>query len=193
MLRQLYDWTLSLARHRHARWALCGVSFAESSFFPVPPDVLLIAMVIADRVKAWSLAFLTTVSSVLGGLAGYAIGYFVFDAVGLPIIEFYGATDKFETLRNWYNEWGAWIVFAAGLTPIPYKIFTIFSGATGLDLMLFVLASAASRGLRFFAVATLLYWVGPPIRDFIERRLGLVFTIFVIGLIGGFVLVRAMM
>ena len=190
MLRRLYDWTLALAVHRNARVALAGVSFAESSFFPIPPDVMLIPMVIADRARAWSLALVTTVTSVAGGMAGYAIGYFLFEAVGQPIIEFYGAAASFATLRGWYNEWGAWIVFVAGLTPIPYKVFTIFSGVTVLDVAVFTLASIASRGLRFFVVAGLLYWVGPPIRDFIERRLSLVTTAFVILLVGGFVAIK---
>ncbi len=190
MLRSLYDWTLALAAHPRARWALGGISFAESSFFPVPPDVMLIPMVIAERARAWSLALITTLTSVIGGLAGYAIGYYLFDVAGEPIIRFYGAEQGFATLRDWYNEWGAWIVFAAGLTPIPYKIFTIFSGVTQLDIVVFSIASLASRGTRFFAVAGILYWLGPPIREFIERRLGLVFAIFVIGLFGGFVVVK---
>jgi len=184
---------MRLAAHRNARWALGGVSFAESSFFPIPPDVMLIPMVIAERGAAWLLALIATAASVAGGLAGYAIGYYLFDALGEPILEFYGAREGFETLASWYNDWGAWIVFAAGLTPIPYKVFTIFSGVTALDIAVFAGASVASRGLRFFAVAGFLYWLGPPIRDFIERRLGLVFTIFVAGLVGGFVVVRYLM
>jgi membrane protein YqaA with SNARE-associated domain len=190
LLRRLYDWTLALAAHHNARWVLGGVSFAESSFFPIPPDVLLIPMIIAERARAWSLALIATVTSVIGGIAGYAIGYFLFDLIGEPIIGFYGAEAGFTTLRDWYNEWGAWIVFAAGLTPIPYKIFTIFSGVTHLDILIFISASLASRGTRFFAVAGLLYWLGPPVRDFVERRLGLVFALFVIGLVGGFVVVN---
>jgi membrane protein YqaA with SNARE-associated domain len=190
MLRRLYDWTLALAAHRHARLALAGVSFAESSFFPIPPDVVLIPMIIADRAAAWRLALITTVASVVGGLAGYAIGYFLFDLVGRPILDLYGLEAAFADFARRYNEHGAWIVFIAGLTPIPYKLVTIASGATALDPLVFMVASVAARGLRFFVVAGLLYWLGPPIRVFIEERLALVFTIFVIGLVGGFVVVK---
>lgn len=190
MLRRLYDWTLSLAAHRHARWALGGVSFAESSFFPIPPDIMLIAMVLADRARAWTLALITTVTSVIGGLAGYAIGLLFFAAIGQPIIAIYGLETEFADLSRRFNEYGAWIVFIAGLTPIPYKLVTITSGATSLDLAVFMTASILARGLRFYVVAALLYWLGPPIRDFVERRLGLVFVLFVIGLAGGFVIVK---
>lgn len=186
MLRRLYDWTLSFAAHRHARWALAGVSFAESSVFPIPPDILLIPMVISERARAWSYALICTVASVLGGLAGYAIGFFLFETIGAAILEFYNLTEAFATFAAQYNDYGASIVFVAGVTPIPYKLITIASGATGLDFVTFVLASIAARGLRFFAVAGLLYWAGPPIRRFVERYLGLVFTAFVVLLIGGF-------
>lgn len=190
MLRRLYDWTMSLAAHRQAPRALAGVSFAESSFFPIPPDILLIPMVIAERHRAWLFATICTVASVLGGLLGWVIGAFLFEQVAQPILQVYGYADKFAEFAARYNEWGAWIVFIAGLTPFPYKVITIASGATGLSLPIFIVASILSRGLRFFAVAGLLYWLGPPIRDFIERRLGLVFTAFVVLLLGGFVVAR---
>jgi membrane protein YqaA with SNARE-associated domain len=190
MLRRLYDWTMALAAGRHAEKALAGVSFAESSFFPIPPDLLLIPMVLAERSKALRYAFVCTVASVLGGIAGYLIGAFLFDQLALPILDLYGYGEKFATFAGWYNEWGAWIVFTAGLTPFPYKVVTIASGATHLDILVFMLASIASRGLRFFVVAGLLYWAGPPIRAFIEKRLGLVFTAFVVILVGGFVVAR---
>jgi len=190
MLRRLYDWTLSLAAHRHARWALAGVSFAESSVFPIPPDILLIPMVISARARAWSYALICTVASVLGGLAGYAIGFFLFETIGTSILEFYSLTDKFAAFAAQYNDYGAGIVFIAGVTPIPYKLVTIASGATGLDFATFVIASIAARGLRFFAVAGLLYWAGPPIRDFVERHLGLAFTAFILLLVGGFIAVK---
>ncbi|TCT10734.1 membrane protein YqaA with SNARE-associated domain [Tepidamorphus gemmatus] len=192
MLRRLYDWTMSLAAHRQATRALAGVSFAESSFFPIPPDVLLIPMVIAERRRAWQFATVCTVASVLGGLLGWVIGAFLFETVAQPILQVYGYADKFTEFAARYNQWGAWIVFMAGLTPFPYKVITIASGATGLSLPIFIVASILSRGLRFFAVAGLLYWLGPPIRDFIERRLGLVFTAFVVLLLGGFVVARYM-
>lgn len=190
MLRRLYDWTMALAAGRHAEKALVGVSFAESSFFPIPPDLLLIPMVLADRTKALRYAVVCTIASVIGGVAGYLIGAFLFEQIARPLLDLYGYGAKFDVFAGWYNEWGAWIVFAAGLTPFPYKVITIASGATGLDFLVFSIASITSRGIRFFVVAGLLYWIGPPIRSFIERRLGLVFTVFVVVLIGGFVVAR---
>ena len=190
MLRGLYDWTMGLAGHRHALWALAVVSFVESSMFPIPPDVLLIPMVLAAREKAWKIAAVCTVASVLGGLAGYAIGALLFETVGRPILEFYGKTDVFLEFQDAYNEWGAWIVAGAGVTPFPYKVITIASGVTGLSLVVFTVASVLSRGARFFVVAALLWKFGPTLRDFIERRLGLMFTIFFVSLVGGFVLIR---
>lgn len=170
-----------------APYALGAVSFAESSVFPIPPDVLLIPMVIAERAKAWFFAFLCTVTSVAGGVLGYLIGALLFEAVAMPILSFYGYGDSFKDFAARYNEWGAWIVFIAGVTPFPFKVITIASGATGLNMLVFVIASVLARGLRFYVVAGLLFWLGPPIRTFIEKRLGLVFTVFVIALVGGFV------
>ncbi len=190
MIRALYDYTLSLAEHPRARWALGAVSFAESSVFPIPPDVLLIPMVLAERAKARSLAILCTVTSVLGGIAGYAIGFFLYEAVGQPILELYNYADKFQSFAGQYNDYGAWIVFLAGVTPFPYKVITIASGVSALDLGVFIVASVLSRGLRFFVVAGLLYLYGPPIRTFIEKRLGLMFAIFMVLLIGGFVAIK---
>ncbi len=190
MIRRFYDWTMRSASHKRAPEALFAVSFIESSFFPIPPDVMLIPMVLANRAKAWWFAFLTTVGSVLGGLFGYFIGFALFDIVGRPLLELYGALDQFHAFANQYNEYGAWIVFIFGVTPFPYKVITIASGATALNIGVFLLASIASRGLRFFVVAALLYWFGPAIRDFIEKRLGLLFTLLVICLIGGFAAVR---
>lgn len=190
VLRRLYDWTMNLAASRHAEKALAGVAFVESSFFPIPPDVLLIPMVLAERQKAWRYALIATVSSVIGGVFGYLIGAFLFEQIAMPILDFYGYMAEFERFAAWYNDWGAWIVFGAGVTPFPYKVITIASGVTGLNFAVFMVASVISRGLRFLIVAALLYWVGPPIRDFIERRLGLVFTVFMVLLVGGFVAVR---
>jgi membrane protein YqaA with SNARE-associated domain len=190
MLRALYDWTMRLAAHPRAPWALGAVSFVESSVFPIPPDTLLIPMVLADRRKAWFYAALCTVTSVLGGMAGYLIGLLLFDVLGRPLLELYGYSQHFEQFASRYNEWGAWIVFFAGVTPFPYKVITIASGVTQLDLLVFVVASILARGLRFFLVAALLYVFGPPIRAFIERRLGLVATIATVLLLGGFAAVR---
>ena len=190
MLRRLYDWTLDLAGHRHALSALALVAFVESSVFPIPPDVLIIPMVLAAREKAWKIAFVCTAASVLGGIFGYAIGALLFDQVGSPVLNFYGYAERFSEFSAYYNDWGAWAVFIAGLTPFPYKVITILSGVTGLDLLVFTIASILARGMRFFVVAGLLWYFGEPIRAFIEKRLGLLFVIFVILLVGGFVLVK---
>lgn len=190
MLRKLYDWMMSLAATRHAERALAAVSFIESSVFPIPPDVLLIPMVLAERARWLRYAALCTISSILGALLGYAIGAFLYETVGQPILAFYGQQHAFEQIAAWYNTWGGWGVLFAAVTPFPYKVLTIFSGATGLNLSVFVAVSIVGRGLRFFLVAFLLYRYGPPIRTFIEKNLGLLFTLFMFLLIGGFVAVR---
>lgn len=190
MLRRVYDWTLRLAAHKHAEWGLATVSFIESSIFPIPPDVLLVPMVLADRRKAWRLAIIATISSVIGGFLGYAIGYFLFEAVGRPILEFYHVMDKYDSLKHSFDEWGAWIIIAKGWTPIPYKFLTITSGALHFDLAAFTIASVVSRGMRFFLVAALFWAFGPPIRAFVEKWLTLVTTLFVVMLIGGFVAIK---
>ncbi len=192
-LRALYDWTLALAGHRRAEWALGLVSFLESSVFPIPPDVLLMPMVLAARERAWRLATICTLASVLGGLAGYGIGLFLFDAIGQPILDFYGYAEKFSHFQGQYNEYGAWIVFGAGFSPIPYKIFTIASGVTRLDVLIFFLASTVSRGARFFLVAGLLWRFGEPIRNFIERWLGLLTLLFFVMLFGGFLVLKVLL
>lgn len=190
MLRKLYDMTLALAATRHAEKALAGVSFVESSVFPIPPDVLLIPMVLAERAKWLRYALICTIASVAGALLGYVIGAFLYDTIGEPILRFYGKEDAFQRVADWYNRWGGWGILFAAITPFPYKVLTIFSGATGLSLPVFILVSIIGRGLRFFLVAGLLYQFGPPIRTFIEKNLGLLFTLFMLLLIGGFVAVR---
>ncbi|MDP6587862.1 MAG: YqaA family protein [Alphaproteobacteria bacterium] len=190
MLRKLYDWVMALAGRRHAIWGLAAVSFAESSFFPIPPDVLLIPMVLAERRRAWRIAAVCTLASALGGLLGYAIGLWLFEAVGQPLLEFYGSEDKFSQFQGYYNEWGAWIVGAGGFTPLPYKVITIASGVTKLDIGIFILASVVSRGLRFYIEAALLWRFGEPVRQFIERHLGKLTLLFFILLVGAFVLVK---
>jgi membrane protein YqaA with SNARE-associated domain len=162
---------MRLSASPRAEPALGALAFAESSFFPIPPDVMIVPMVLAHRRRAWRIAAIATLTSALGGLAGYGIGYFLFEAVGRPILDFYGAAGQFAQFQAYYNEWGAWIVAAAGFTPIPYKVFTIASGVTRLDLLTFVVASVLSRGARFFLVAGLLWKFGPPIRGFIEANL----------------------
>ena len=189
-LRALYDWTMALAERPYATVALGVVSFIESSIFPIPPDVLLIPMVLAARARAFRLALICTLASVAGGLLGYLIGALLFDAVARPILSFYGYLDRFDALAETYNRWGAWAVLVAGVTPFPFKVITIFSGATKLSLGVFLAVSVIARSIRFFVVAGLLYAFGPPIRAFIERRLGLLFVVFVVLLIGGFVVAR---
>jgi membrane protein YqaA with SNARE-associated domain len=190
MMRRVYDWTMRMASHRRAPHALFWVSFAESSVFPIPPDVMLIPMVIANPAKAWLYATVCTAGSVLGGILGYAIGYFLYETLGQWVINTYGLATQFEAYRAAYNEWGLWIILIKGLTPIPYKLVTIASGAAAFNFWVFIAASIVTRAGRFFMVAALLYWFGEPIREFIERRLTLLTTTFVVLLVGGFVVVR---
>ncbi|QCO57070.1 DedA family protein (plasmid) [Pseudorhodobacter turbinis] len=190
MIRALYNWTLGLAQSPNALWALALVAFIESSVFPIPPDILMIPMIIAAPRRAFLIAGVATAASVLGGAFGYFIGAQFFEQIGLPVLEFYGKTDSFISFQTRYNEYGAWAVLIAGVTPFPYKVITILSGATNLSFPVFMLASVVARGLRFFLIAALLYKFGAPIRDFIERRLGLMFTLAVVLLIAGFAAVR---
>jgi membrane protein YqaA with SNARE-associated domain len=189
-MKRLYDWIMGLAASDRAPAALFGVSFVESSFFPIPPDVMLVPMVIAQRAKAWWYATLATIGSVLGGAFGYAIGFFAFESIGKPILEFYGKADSFGEFTQWFNEWGVWILIAKGWTPFPYKVLTITAGVTHMPFLEFMLASVITRAMRFFLVAGLLYFFGEPIRAFIEKRLTLVTTVFLVLLVGGFVAVR---
>ncbi len=190
MIRRLYNWTMSLANSPHALWALALVAFIESSAFPIPPDILMIPLIVARPRDAFKIAGIATVASVAGGMLGYWIGYGAFETIGRPVLEFYGKDAYFDEFAVKYNEWGAWAVLIAGVTPFPYKVITILSGTTGLSLPVFIVASITARALRFFVVATLLWKFGDPIRDFIERRLGLVFTLFVVILLGGFYAVK---
>ncbi len=190
MLQRLYDRTMGLAGHRHALWVLAAVAFIESSVFPIPPDVLIIPMVLAARARAWRIALVASAASVAGGGLGYLIGAALFETLGRPLLEFYGQMDSFEEFRRIYDQWGAWIVAGAGFTPFPYKVVTIASGVAGLDPVTFMAASAVSRAARFFLVAALLWKFGPPIRGFIERYLPHLAWAFFILLIGGFVAVR---
>lgn len=175
-----------MASGPRAGWALGAVSFAESSFFPIPPDAMLVPMILARPERAYRLALIATVTSVVGGIAGYAIGYFLYESLGRPIIEFYGYTEGFEAMRATYREWGLWIILIKGFTPIPYKIVTIASGVSGFALGPFILASILTRGARFFLIALLLRHFGEPIRVFIERRLTLITSAFVVLIIAGF-------
>ena len=189
-MRRLYDWTMRLAAHRRALPALAAVSFIESSIFPIPPDVLLIPMCLADRRRSLWIATVCTTASVAGGFLGYAIGYFLFESVGRAVLEFYRAMDQFDQFQQAFLEYGWWIIVIKGATPIPYKLITIAAGVAGFPLLAFAIASMISRGVRFFLVAGLLWWFGEPIRLFVERHLTLVTTVFAVLLVGGFVVVR---
>jgi membrane protein YqaA with SNARE-associated domain len=192
MIRTLYDWTMSLAAHPRAMWALALVAFVEASIFPIPPDVLMITMIIATPTRAFRIAAIATVASVLGGLAGYAIGALAYDTLGAPILESLGKADSMAEFNQRFNDAGFWAVLIAGLTPFPFKVITIMSGWTGMPLATFVTTAIVARAGRFFLVAWLLYRYGAPIRDFIERRLGLVTVVFVVVLAAGFYAVRFM-
>lgn len=179
-----------MADHPQALWVLAVVAFIESSVFPIPPDVLMIPMILARPSRAWLIALVALVASVLGGLLGYAIGALAYEQLGRPILETLGKADAMEAFSTRFNDYGFWAVLAAGMTPFPYKVITIMSGWTGMPLFTFMATSVLARGLRFFIVAALLWKFGAPIRDFIERRLGLVALVFVVLLFGGFYLVR---
>ena len=190
LLRSLYDWVMKKAAHPKAIWWLAGISFAESSFFPIPPDVMLVPMVLANRQRAWVIAGVCLVASVLGGMLGYYIGYALLETVGQWIIQLYGMQDGLIGFQEWYAEYGLWVILIKGATPIPYKIVTIASGIAHFSLPIFIAASIVTRGIRFYLVAGLLYWYGEPIRAFIEKRLTLVTTLFVVCLAGGFIVIK---
>ncbi len=186
MFRKLYDWTLRLAHHRHAVRSMAAVSFAESSFFPIPPDVILVPVVLANRARAYWIATVCTVASVLGGILGYLIGMFLWDSIGVWISQLYHLESKMEDLRLLYAEWGALVILIKGLTPIPFKLVTIASGVFAFDFPLFVLLALITRGFRFFLIAFLLKRFGEPVQEFIEKRLTIIGWVCLIALIGGF-------
>lgn len=190
MLRKLYDFTLSLAEHPRALWFLAIVSFAESSIFPIPPDIIMIPMILAAPKRAWLIASVCLVSSVLGGMLGYAIGAFAYEQIGAPILASLGKADAMAEFSTRFNDLGFWAVLTAGLTPFPYKVITIMSGWTSMPLATFVVTSIIARGLRFFIVAALLRKYGEPIKDFIEKRLPLMFVLFIALLVGGFYVLK---
>ena len=190
MLRRLYDWTLSLAATKNAERALGAVSFIESSIFPIPPDVLLIPMVIAKPAKWLRIATICTIASVLGALLGYVIGMFLYEQIALPVLSTYGKADSLDKIKIWFEQWGYWAVLFAAVTPFPFKVLTIFSGFAALNIPIFIAASIIGRSFRFFLVSFLLFKFGPPIRIFIERHLGVLFVVFMVFLIGGFVSIR---
>jgi membrane protein YqaA with SNARE-associated domain len=193
MFKRLYDWTISLGGRPSAPYALGAVSFAESSFFPIPPDVVLAPMVLAKPEKAWNYALICTVASVLGGLLGYAIGVYFWDTIGQWLISLYGGKDKINSLLELYREYGALLILIKGLTPIPYKFVTIASGIAGYDLFWFIVLSIITRGARFFGVAFLLTRFGEPIRKLMDRHGGLIIGIILVSIVGGFFLVKALL
>lgn len=190
MLHRLYARTLALAASPRATWWLAAIAFAEASFFPIPPDALLIPMALARPDRAWRFALICLLGSVVGGALGYFIGYAVFDQLARPLIEFYGYGARFAAFQALYAQWGLWVILIKGLTPIPYKIVTIASGAAHFDFTVFMMASVLTRGARFFLVAALLRAFGTQVRDFIERRLTLVTSLLAAGVVGGFLILR---
>ena len=190
LLRSLYNWTLKKAEHKYSPWILSIVSFAESSFFPIPPDILLIPMIIAKRLKAWMYAFICTFSSVLGGLAGYAIGYFFYNSIGVLIIDAYHLSSSFNTFESYYNEYGILIVLGAGFTPFPFKFITIASGVFNLNIFLFIITAIIARGLRFYLLAGLLFVFGEKIKVLIDKYFNMLAILFFILLVGSVILIK---
>lgn len=192
MLQRTYNWILSFSNHPYAIWILGIVSFTESSFFPIPPDPLYIAMLLSRRDQTWKLAIICTITSVVGGWLGYAIGYGLYETIGEFILQTYGLQSAFEKFQESFNEWGFWIVALKGLTPIPYKVVTIACGVTGLDFTSFTIASVIARGFRFFTLALLFWHFGPPIKDYIDKNLTLVTLTALGALLGGFGIIYAL-
>ena len=194
MLRRLYDWTMRLAAHPRAELALAGVTFAESSFFPIPPDAVLVPMVLANRAKAWRYALICTISSVLGGIAGYFIGALLFDTLGEWILTLYGLRETFDEVAARYNDMG-WlmVLLGGGFTPLPYKVITITSGVTHMNLAVFIGVSVFARCTRFALTCGVLYWAGPRAKEIIEKRLGLAFIILLVTVFGGLWIAQAVL
>ncbi len=190
LTRRIYDHTLNLASRKNALTWLFVISFIESSFFPIPPDIMIIPMVLATPKEAYKIAGVATVASVLGGYFGYFIGVYGFELIARPLLEFYGYMKQFGEFENYYHEYGAWIVFGAGITPFPYKIITIASGVVHLDLIVFTVASVIARGMRFYFIAWLLKRFGDPMKVFIEKNLNLLSILFLLLLIGGFAAIK---
>lgn len=189
-VRKIYDSVFNLSKENGAIYWLFAIAFIESSFFPIPPDVMLIPMILAAPKKAWSIAGVATVGSVIGAYLGYAIGFYFFQLIAEPLLNFYGYLEKFNSFKDLYNQYGAWIVFGAGITPFPYKIITIASGVVHMNLIVFTIASIIARGMRFFLVAWLLKKYGETMREFIEKNLGWLSILFLLLLIGGFAVIK---
>lgn len=192
MLRRLYDWVLHWAATPYGTWALFLLAFAESSFFPIPPDVLLIAMCVATPQRSFKYALVCSIGSVLGGCLGYVIGWQFMASIGSRIVDFYGLADKVAVIENLYNTYDAWAVGIAGFTPIPYKVFTIAAGMFRIDVAVFVLASSVSRSARFLLLAGSIFLFGPRIKAFIDRYFDILAVTFTVLLVGSFVLLKYM-
>jgi len=190
VMNSMYDWALEMSKSKHAMMALFLVAFSESSFFPIPPDVMMIPMILAAPKKAWKIALVATIGSVLGGYFGYYIGVYLYDTLALPVMGFYGYMDKLEGFKEYYLSHGYWIVFGAGFTPFPYKVITVASGALDMNLTVFGLASLISRGARFYIISILLWKFGEPMQKFIKKHLGILATLFFILMIASFGLVK---
>lgn len=189
-VRKIYDSVFHLSKENGAIYWLFAIAFIESSFFPIPPDVMLIPMILAAPKKAWSIAGVATVGSVIGAYLGYAIGFYFFQLIAKPLLNFYDCLEKFNSFKDLYNQYGAWVVFGAGITPFPYKIITIASGVVHMNLIVFTIASIIARGMRFYLVAWLLKKYGETMRKFIEKNLGWLSILFLLLLIGGFAVIK---
>jgi len=190
IIKKLYKWTLDKSRHPKAKWFLAIISFAESSFFPIPPDIILIPMIIAKKTNAFLYAFICTLSSVIGGIFGYCIGLFFFNSLGLLILTYYGLTDQFSNFENYYSKYGVWIVLGAGFTPFPFKFITIASGVFSFNIIFFIGISLISRGLRFYILAFLLNIFGENIEKLINKYFNILVSIFFILLIGSIIILK---
>ena len=188
--KKTYDWTLEKAQHKNAKWYLSLISFAESSFFPIPPDILLIPMALASKARALFYAFMCTLFSVLGGILGYAIGYFFYNSVGIYIVDFYHLENSFSVFESYYKEFGILIVLGAGITPFPYKFITIASGVFSLNIFMFIVVSIIGRGLRFYLIAILLYFFGERIKLIIDNYFNILTIVFFILLVGSVFIIR---
>ena len=188
--KKIYKWVLSLSTRKNSYYSISLLSFSESFFFPIPPDILLIPMIIAKKAKAWMYAFICTFSSVLGGIAGYAIGYFFYNSIGVLIIDAYHLSDSFNVFEGYYNEYGILIVLGAGFTPFPFKFITIASGVFNLNIFLFIITSIIARGLRFYLLAGLLFVFGEKIKVLIDKYFNMLAILFFILLIGSMLLIK---
>ena len=190
ILRKTYDWTIEKSKSPKAVWFLSLVSFTESSIFPIPPDIILIPMIIAKRINAFFYALVCTISSVIGGIIGYCIGFFFFNSLGILIINYYGLQNQFNNFEQYYQLFGIWLVLGAGFTPFPFKFITIASGVFNLNILLFIITAVVARGLRFYLIAGLLFVFGEKIKVLIDKYFNILAILFFILLIGSVLLIK---